>query len=280
MKKRFAKWCATALVSIAGFGMAEAVPMNSLTVVVPRVDIAAVGQSQTDPDLIVWQTYDSFSGPGLNTGLWQSDGHSGGLSTGAGGLTLTPWALSGPGDTDIGIRATLPVNLGAFFAVRVPFQITEATADISGSMVDFNINLCGVDQHPAPCDSVGWALANNIVPPTGGSPISGNVFHADDETTLTLQTTVVSAGELALIYSAGLITNYINDGSGWQQLGASFFPPAAWTPSSVPLTLVVSSGITVNVPQSQVPEPTSLALLGLGLGLSLAGLGFGRRRTR
>jgi hypothetical protein len=40
---------------------AEAMPTNSLTVVVPRVDVAAAGETQTDPNLITWQTFDNFS---------------------------------------------------------------------------------------------------------------------------------------------------------------------------------------------------------------------------
>jgi hypothetical protein len=140
---------------------------------------------------------------------------------------------------------------------------------LSGN-VNFNIDLCGVIQHQ--CNSLGWGFGKEFVPPGGDDPLSGTFFALGNDPFI-FRATTVSRGQLAMIYSGGAITNFFDDGSGWQQIGASFSPPSDWTPSSVPLTLQLSADIHV---VTSVPEPESYAMLLAGLGL----LGFGARRRK
>ena len=58
--------------------------------------LLGTGGASSPMDSVVWQTpYDNFSGSSLNTALWTVESSNGTLSTGAGGLTLTPTSLSG-----------------------------------------------------------------------------------------------------------------------------------------------------------------------------------------
>ena len=93
----------------------------------------------------------------MDTTLWHGSGGS--VSTGAGGLTLTPSSLSAPGHSDAGLEANLPVYTGDPFAFMVPFSITGANANLPG-VVDLNIDICGVGEH-AQCDSTAWGMAND-----------------------------------------------------------------------------------------------------------------------
>lgn len=197
MRKHSAVLWAVAVALVTVSGMAESSPI-SLTVVVPEVYFAAPGSNQTDPNLITWQSYDSFSGSSLNTGLWGQDGHTGTLSVGSGNITLTPTSLSSPGHTDIGVQATYAVNSGTYFAVNVPFQITLGVVGGAGG-IDFNIDLCSAVQD-TDCNSVGWASLNSFVPPDGGTPVTGTFFHAEGDS-LVLEPTVVTQGQLAMIYN-------------------------------------------------------------------------------
>lgn len=237
---------------------ATALPLTSLTVNVSQVYVAAPGESRTDPNQIAWVVYDAFLGASLNPALWE---HSEGtVVTGGPGLTLSPTPLSTPGHTNSGIRASLPIAFGGYFAFRVPFSIATATAESSGA-ADFNVDICGPHQS-LQCVSIGWALANNIVPPSGGPALSGTFFHQDDDNTFSFAPTTVASGQFAMTYAGGLITSYFDDGSGWQQLGHAFSPPIDW----VPIRFELDAGATV---LPAVPEPSSALLFSLGV-LALA----------
>lgn len=232
MRKSIAGLNAAALVLIAVVGTAEAAPVNALTVVIPRVDIAASSSPQVVDhlNLITWETYDSFSGSSLDTGLWrQLAGGEGSVTTGATGLTLTPLSLSDPGESDLGIRATLPVVVGGYFAMRVPFVITNAVTALTG-YVTLNIDLCGPVTE-LQCDSL-WVQGNDVVPPPPAPPIpfSGKAFAADNNLDVfTILPTTVLKGQLAIIYMDDWFTNFVDDGSGWKQIGPAFSRPANWT---------------------------------------------------
>ncbi|MGB4069887.1 MAG: hypothetical protein WBK08_17800 [Nitrospira sp.] len=245
---------------------AEAIPTNSLTVVVPRVDVAAAGETQTDPNLITWQTYDNFSESSLNTGLWyEMGGGEGTITTGPAGLTFTPLSLADPGRTNLGIQMTLPVTIGSYFAVRVPFLIANVATELPG-FGGFNIDLCGPEQ-TSQCSSVAWDQGNDFLPPNS-APLSGRAFGSDDsQGVFSLQPTTVSEGQLAIIYKGDSFTNYVNDGTGWQQLG-TFVRPADWAP----LKFEMDAGNRVTV----VPLPASLTLFGFGL----AALGVPSKRMK
>lgn len=233
-----------------------ALAVTSLTVNVSQVYVAAPSESHTDPSQISWVVYDSFAGASLNSALWE---HSEGtVATGGPGLTLTPNSLSAPGHTNSGIRASLPIVFGNYFAFRVPFSIVAATADPSG-VADFNVDICGPQQQ-LQCVSIGRLLANNIVPPSGGPAISGTFFHQDDDNALSLAPTTAISGQFAMTYSGGFITSYFDDGSGWQQLGNAFSPPINW----VPIRFELDAGVSV-LPASTVPEPSSALLYCLGI---------------
>lgn len=256
MKRQFVLLCACVLIPVAISNPANASPLNSVTVRVPRVDVAAPGSSQTDPNLIVWQTYDDFSGPNLDLALWEP--MTGRLTTGVGGLTLFPPSLPGPGHSSAGLRATFPINIGGYFALRVPFTVQAATVDLPGN-VDFNIDICGPHQ-TVQCDSLGWGMTNNQIPPHGSTPISGNFFVFDIGTEFLIQPTTVATGQLAMIYSGGEITSFIDEGSGWQLLGHPFSPPSEW----IPLRFELDADVDVVTP-TQTPEPNSGVLLCLAI---------------
>lgn len=242
------------LVLIIIASAAEAIPTNSLTVVVPRVDVAAAGETQTDPNLITWQTYDNFSESSLNTGLWYEMGNGEGtITTGLAGLTFTPLSLADPGHTNLGIQMTLPVTIGSYFAVRVPFLITNVATELPG-LVNFNIDLCGPEQ-TSQCSSVSLVQANEFPLLSNSAHLSGRVFGSEDGDFL--QPTTVSEGQLAIIYKGDSFMNYVNDGTGWQQLGTPFSRPADWTP----LKFEMDAEVKVTV----VPLPASLTLFGFGL---------------
>lgn len=250
---------ASVLITLATTGLAWLIPatalaVTSLTINVSQVYVAAPGESRTDPSQITWVVYDAFLGASLNPALWE---HSEGtVVTGGPGLTLTPNSLSTPGHTNSGIRASLPIVLGNYFAFRVPFSVATATADPS-SAADFNVDICGPHQQ-LQCVSIGWALANNIVPPLGGPALSGTFFHQDDDTAFSFAPTTAISGQFAMTYVGGLITSYFDDGSGWQQLGHAFSPPIAW----VPIRFELDAGATV---LPAVPEPSSALLYCLGI---------------
>lgn len=260
----------TASVAILVLGLlssvVDAAPINSFSIVIPRVDIAAPGQSHTDPSLITWQTYDDFSDPNLNTGLWHEIGGSSGngtITTGSAGLTMTPQSLSDPGKTSVGIHMPDTVPLGSYFAVRVPFQVANAVTDLTG-WVGLNIDLCGPEQITQ-CDSLSWNQGKDVSI-NGSAPLSGKAFASEDG--LFLDLTTVSKGELAIIYNGDTFTNYVNDGAGWRQLGITFPRPADWDP----LRFEMDAEVRI----SPVPLPASFLLFGAGL----AGIGLLKRKFR
>lgn len=231
-----------------------ALALTSLTVNVSQVYVAAPGESRTDPNQISWVVYDAFLGASLNPALWE---HSeGNVVTGGPGLTLTPTPLSTPGHTNSGVRASLPIAFGGYFAFKVPFSIATATAALSGA-ADFNVDICGPHQS-LQCVSIGWVLANNIVPPSGGPALSGTFFHQDDDNSFSLAPTTTTSGQFAMTYAGGLITSFFDDGSGWQQLGQTFSPPIDW----VPIRFELDAGASI---LTAVPEPSSALLYSLGI---------------
>ena len=74
-----------------------------------------------------------------------------------------------------------------------------------------------------------------------------------------------------MIYSGSFITSYIDEGSGWQQLGSIFSPPSEW----IPLHFEVDVGVNVIIP-AEVPEPSALVLLGVAVAV-LGGSGRWKR---
>ena len=164
----------------------------------------------------------------------------------------------GPGRGSSAIGARLPITFGGYFALRVPFTIAAAAADLPGN-VNLNVDLCGPNAKTQ-CDSVAWVLANNVVPPFGTTPISGTFFaqNADGSPGFALEPTSVSAGQVAIVYSGGLIRNFIDDGSGWRHFGADFSPPTDW----IPLQFEIDADADVLVP-TQVPEPGLLLIFGV-----------------
>lgn len=240
---------------------AEALPHNALQVDISRVYVAAPGETNSDPSMISWIVYDAFPGSSLDTNLWEAS--EGAISFGAAGATLTPAVLSTPGHTNAGIRAAAPILFGGYFAFRIPFSIQTVTADLRG-VADFNVDICSPHQQTQ-CVSIGWVLANNISPPTGGPVLSGEFFHEEDGSgAFNSFPTTVSTGQFAMTYSGGLIRSYFDDGSGWRQLGSHYSPPIDW----MPMRFELDAGVTV-LPPSPVPEPTTWSLLGLGI-LSVA----------
>lgn len=284
MRRYIVAW----LASLAPFsmpGLAQAGPINSLTVEVPEVYTANPSASQTSPDSIAWTSYDNFSGSSVDTTLWHSFSTAGSSSSaGPGGLTLAPAQLSGPGYSDASVEANLPVYPGTPFAFMVPFSISDASANLPG-LADLNIDICGADEHTQ-CDSVAWGLANHYSVPGNGN-VSGTMFAAGASlpNPPVIQSTGVSTGKLADIYNGTSITNFINDGTGWQQLGSAYSPPSSWdynpgsyswgAPSKPFLLFQIDAEVQATS-ASTVSEPPSAALLGLGLGL--LGWAFGRRK--
>ena len=173
-------------------------------------------------DSIVWQTYDTFPAPSLNTiTLWTVANNSGTLSTGTGGLTLSPISLSDVGKSTLDITAQLTINNGAFFAALVPFSITNGAAG-NGGAVNFNITLSSNDYSKA--SSISWANANNVA--NGTDTLSGTFFSfsTDHNPQTNIVNIAATTGDLGLIYSGGIITTYYNVGAGWRQL-ARPIPP-------------------------------------------------------
>jgi hypothetical protein len=160
---------------------------------------------------------------------------------------------------------TFPVTIGSYFAVRVPLLITSVATEIPG-LVDFNIDLCGPEQ-TSQCSSVAWGQGNEFPLPPNSAPLSGRAFGSEADGDF-LQPTTVSEGQLAIIYKGDFFTNYVNDGTGWQQLGTPFSRPADWTP----LKFEMDAEVKVAV----VPLPASLTLFGFGL----AALGVLRKRMK
>jgi hypothetical protein len=215
-------------------------------------------------DSIAWQTYDAFSGSTLNTTLWSTatENEKGRLSTGAGGLTLTPTPLSSSGKNKVTIDATVVINNGAFFAAQVPFSIASAAAG-SGGAVHFEIGLQSNDD--SKWSVIDWITANNYS--KGGTFYSGTFFASSTSANPSpnIQNTSVTTGDLGLIYSGGVITTYYNAGTGWQELGVPI-STTGW-PGPLQFWLVAginnSGSITVVVPNVQysqtAPAPGSLS---------------------
>lgn len=264
MSQCFRGWRAAAVIFFGLVGSVRAEPINAFSVVIPRVDIAAAGSPQAiDPNLVTWQSYDAFGGTSLNTSLWrQVTKGAGTVTTGANGVTLTPDALTAPGVNDLALQGTLAVPVGGYFALRVPFLITSAITDLTG-FVDLNVNICAplVDFL---CDSPSWAQANDVIPPLPGAtaPFTGTAFVGTMDATpdFLIDPTTALLGQIAIIYSGDTFRNFVDDGTGWRQLGPAYVRPAAWTP----LLFEIDAEVRVN-PAAAVPEPATLALILLGL---------------
>jgi hypothetical protein len=222
-------------------------------------------------DTIAWQTYDAFSGPGLNSALWTLENENGSLTTGAAGLTLSPNSLSGGGKNRIQIESTLSVGQAGFLAVQAPFSVTNEGAPASGGAEAFQIE---VDDYYGNNDAtILWGNANNFS--SGGIVYNGTLFNSSSEAnqTGTSQDTSVTTGRLGFIYGSNTIAMYYNDGTGWHQLGAAT-STAGWTfPLSFTLRASVNNfgSITVVVPDVQYSE-TAPVLVSLSFGWNLISL--------
>ena len=243
---------------------------NWLAIFCAAVMVVAVSSvaGASPMDSLNWQPYDTFPGSNLNTALWTVENSDGTLTTGAGGLTLTPSSLSGTGNSTLDIAATLTISNGSFFAARVPFSITTDSAG-SGGLVTFGITLSSSDYSKA--SSIGWANANNLS--IDGSTLNGTafVFSTDHNPPANIQNTSITMGDLGLIDSGGMITMYYNDGTGWYQLGAPN-PTVGWAGTLVfdlTATINKSGSLTVAVPEvdvgTPVPEPSAILFLVPGL---------------
>ena len=167
------------------------------------------------------------------------------------------------GDGERTSRVNRTLNTGSEAARLIPItgccEACTPAADLPGD-VNLNVDLCGPNAKTQ-CDSVAWVLANNVVPPFGTTPISGTFFaqNADGSPGFALEPTSVSAaGQVAIVYSGGLIRNFIDDGSGWRHFGADFSPPTDW----IPLHFEIDADADVLVP-TQVPEPGLLLIFGV-----------------
>jgi hypothetical protein len=221
----------------------------------------AAGATPMDP--IAWQTYDAFSGPGLNNTLWTVDHMDGALTTGAGGLTLTPNSLSGTGKNRVAIDSTLSVGQTGFLAVQVPFSIANEGVPASGGAEAFEIELD--DYYGNNYSSILWGNANNFS--SDGFVYNGTLFNSSSEANEegTSQNTSVSAGRLGFIYNQNTVAMYYNDGTGWHQLGAATSTVGWAFPLSFSLRASInnSGSLTVVVPDVQysetAPVPVSLS---------------------
>jgi hypothetical protein len=221
-------------------------------------------------DSIVWQTYDTFSGSSLNTTLWTVDKMNGTLSTGTGGLRLTPTPLSGGvNKNNVSIDATLVINQGAFFAAQVPFSIATGVPG-SGGAVHFAIEL---DDGDINWNNIGLGNGNNFN--LSGTIYNGTFFRSGTNANPleTTQNTSVTQGELGLIYSGNMIIMYYNDGTGWHQLGTPNSTAGLTGPLDFSLEAQIngSGSLTAVVPYVQfstvapVPLPSAMLLFGPGL---------------
>jgi hypothetical protein len=245
MKGFFAVLCAVLMV-VAVSNVAKAGPMDSLN----------------------WQVYDSFPGPGLNPGLWQS--YEGGdvntTITVNNGLTISPTTT---GILRFGIYFNTNSAIG--FAMKIPFQISNASGSFVYLGLDveenhFDNNIDTKDIH------IGWLTGD------GSQGISGPTFHSGHHEIGNMVSTDVSQGWLGYIYNGTTFSGYYNDGTGWEMLWSG---TPGWTgqldcdiDSNGSLTATVNKVFIASL--APVPVPPSLFLLAPGL-LGLAAI---RRRFR
>ena len=91
-----------------------------------------------------------------------------------------------------------------------------------------------------------------------------------------IESTTVSQGKLAEIYDGTSITDFINDGTGWQPLGTPYSPPSTWGyppgsyPWGAPSQPFLLFQLDAEVQVAPVPAPPSSGLFGIGL----LGIGF------
>lgn len=232
-----------------------------------------------------WTVYDNFPGPSLDTTKWGIDSSStpGVVPTIGNGLTVSLKA-----DQEYGIYALPYFNTTQFFAVEVPFSVSNQSVGGLGSLDHLSLDIDSMGN-----SSRGFFVAwgeegsNSYGLGAGGSGFIAGIDSqngAPAPGTVNGASSAATSGMLGLLYVKDTGTIYLgyDTGGGWTTLYST--SDTGWTSSdnlqfdldagvAGPGSLMVSLG-TVNV--DTVPLPASALLFAPGL-LGLIGI---RRRFK
>jgi hypothetical protein len=170
----------------------------------------------------LWQTYDSFPGPGLNMAKWMVGEQTNVTYAVGGGLSIsststeTPWF-------ELEATPALPLNSAAPFAVKIPFHVTT----VSGQLAIIGVTVGPpVEEQGGNQIFIGWTKGQGygLSGQTFASGLVGDSGPVEGQ----FQTAPTSAtqGRLGLTYDGTTFSCYYDDGSAWQLL-YSYAP--GWT---------------------------------------------------